>query len=338
MPNISQLIPDSKQKSMPDKVATTTQCHSSRRMRWPTEMSYEVGSSLFALGAFSHKKQAFTLTELLVVMAIISILAALLLSTLPKVLGTARRAACVSSIRQVAAAALIGASDHDRYPLTNLNPHCYLSRFHIAGYWEGVPTGMQKLIDQGYMNLNLIKCPAMDIPQVISTWNEPDNRIVFTSYEYRFNACGVTFTDGGTGRQEWLGGVIYQRMDRHTPTEALCAEAAAVRASNVTYLPLAKTDLSGGYAGRRTADDYMAPHMGQPPSRWAHETGGHVGRFDGSVTWLPNWIALSGGRITSNWPTHYNRCDWRRYEHYARVDWGIDYFLEKNDGTIHLVP
>jgi len=57
-------------------------------------------------------KRAFTLIELLVVMAIIAILAALLLPVLGRAKTSARRAACVSNVRQINLAVRMYADDH----------------------------------------------------------------------------------------------------------------------------------------------------------------------------------------------------------------------------------
>lgn len=60
---------------------------------------------------------AFTLIELLVVIAIIGVLSALLLPSLSRAKEAARRAACVSNMRQIVFSALLYAEDNDdRFP------------------------------------------------------------------------------------------------------------------------------------------------------------------------------------------------------------------------------
>ena len=62
--------------------------------------------------------KAFTLIELLVVIAIIAILAALLLPALAKAKKAARRAQCVTNLKQVGLAFKVWEGDHgDKYPM-----------------------------------------------------------------------------------------------------------------------------------------------------------------------------------------------------------------------------
>lgn len=89
---------------------------------------------------------AFTLVELLVVVAIIAILASMLLPVLTKARETAREITCTSNLKQVGLCLLFYADDHDdRKPL--FNPYsCFKVRLYKPGYadwlsaWYSDPT------------------------------------------------------------------------------------------------------------------------------------------------------------------------------------------------------
>jgi len=65
----------------------------------------------------TQKKKAFTLIELLVVIAIISILAAILFPVFARARENARRASCMSNLKQIGLGMMMYAQDYDeRYP------------------------------------------------------------------------------------------------------------------------------------------------------------------------------------------------------------------------------
>jgi prepilin-type N-terminal cleavage/methylation domain-containing protein len=67
-----------------------------------------------------HRRAAFTLVELLCVIAIIGVLFALLLPAIAASREAARRTTCASNMRQVALAAVLYASAHgQRFPAQN---------------------------------------------------------------------------------------------------------------------------------------------------------------------------------------------------------------------------
>lgn len=69
-------------------------------------------------------KTAFTLIELLVVIAIISILAAILFPVFARARENARRASCISNLKQIGLAAMMYAQDYDEtlVPAWNQEP------------------------------------------------------------------------------------------------------------------------------------------------------------------------------------------------------------------------
>jgi prepilin-type N-terminal cleavage/methylation domain-containing protein len=73
-------------------------------------------------------RRGFTLIELLVVIAIIAILAAILFPVFAKARDRARRAACVSNLKQIGTAIVMYGDDYDGY--------IYPQWFSDGGYWK----------------------------------------------------------------------------------------------------------------------------------------------------------------------------------------------------------
>ena len=99
-----------------------------------------------------NKRRAFTLVELLVVIAVIGILAALLLPALAKSKETGKRINCTSNLRQLGLSAALYSGDHDGvFPSRDL-----------ANPW---PTQLKS----GYQDLRILLCPADAQPPTNST-------------------------------------------------------------------------------------------------------------------------------------------------------------------------
>lgn len=144
-------------------------------------MSLEWGAK-----ALIHRRQTracstrgFTLVELLIVIAIVAIFAAVLLAVFPKGREMARRAACTSAVKQIVAAASMYAHDHDR-------------RF-IPAMTRGAPDG--KL---GYTWCTIIQ-PYIESEQILICPNDPEPKATEDfvclphsyglNYRYTFNTA-----------------------------------------------------------------------------------------------------------------------------------------------------
>ena len=88
-------------------------------------------------------KQAFSLIELLVVVAVILLLAGLLFPVLAKVKEMGRSARCASNLRQLQVATLNFVTDHDHFPLSTISwsQHGDGSWWHDQGWvsWYNYP-------------------------------------------------------------------------------------------------------------------------------------------------------------------------------------------------------
>ncbi|HAV64341.1 MAG TPA: hypothetical protein DCY13_18485 [Verrucomicrobiales bacterium] len=81
----------------------------------------------------SDRRPGFTLVELLVVIAVIGVLAALLVPALARARQSARQTTCINNSRQLAAATLMYTADHD----DRLFPYRYHSDGSGTRYWFG---------------------------------------------------------------------------------------------------------------------------------------------------------------------------------------------------------
>src|SRR5262249_31197720 len=99
-------------------------------------------------------RQAFTLVELLVVMAIIAVLIGLLVPAVQGVRSAAARTQCQNNMRQVGLAALAFHSDKKRYPA--LHQDGSVSRT----YWRQLTPYIEQLNAKQGQNLNVSMCQS----------------------------------------------------------------------------------------------------------------------------------------------------------------------------------
>lgn len=150
-------------------------------------------------------RDGFTLIELLVVIAIIVILAGLLMPVLAEARNRARLAACLSNMKQIGAAMLQYAQDHDdRYPVCK--DHLGYYDNHSIGGKQGVlitlPSGAvigcivppeQRPLNRYTKSLTIWKCPREKVQRdPLGDGSHPDYEVEGTSYV----ANGVWYWNG----------------------------------------------------------------------------------------------------------------------------------------------
>ena len=123
-----------------------------------------------------NPKRAVTLVELLVVIAVIGILAALLLSALSRAKENARRTACVSNLRQVNLAIHLYADDYSDFLPVLPDPNPYPNG--VGAYYKQLVKGYLGLTGPASLEEKVFVCPS---DRVFST------QVVHAFTSYTFN-------------------------------------------------------------------------------------------------------------------------------------------------------
>jgi len=129
-----------------------------------------------------RRRRAFTLVELLVVIAIIAILIAILLPVLSKVKEQANRVKCASNLRQLGVSTMMYLDDNKQfYPQPGVGPE-----FEDWIYWHsGRDKNQGRLVkyQNRFFNENLYRCPSDQ------NWASP-SRVYKYSYTMNYRVSG----------------------------------------------------------------------------------------------------------------------------------------------------
>jgi prepilin-type N-terminal cleavage/methylation domain-containing protein/prepilin-type processing-associated H-X9-DG protein len=171
-------------------------------------------------------RKAFTLIELLIVIAIISLLTAILFPVFARAREQARKAACASNLRQIGMAVMQYVQDYDeRYPMGR----------HYYDSWPTPPAGEAdgfwfKLLQPYTKSMQVFVCPTA-------------GKINHDSGGYGWNFCGTGgITSNGNGF-----GYVTHHVRRCTPGAVTGVSLSAVSKPAETFLVADPS--SNGYSG-----------------------------------------------------------------------------------------
>jgi prepilin-type N-terminal cleavage/methylation domain-containing protein/prepilin-type processing-associated H-X9-DG protein len=264
---------------------------------------------------------AFTLVELLVVIAIISILAAMLLPALEEAIGTARRVACASQLKQHHLAILMYSDDfRDALPL-KLRGDCWTWHYRMDRD-NGSYSALSAL---GYYTPEARICPA-------SFWRAHDN----LSVPGGMSLSTFKTSDGYCGTYYYFGGGQYCTADPHRLTDYVIRNAQIRQSGRYLltgdwYAPQAFPSKRDAYDGGNSAhwDRYRYSNH----DAWENPTGMNALFHDGHVEWADHGeVSSIGSRFM--WSPRNASYVWS-----SQVpDRGIRYVLDGELGTAYKYP
>jgi len=137
-----------------------------------------------------ESSRGFTLTELLVVIAVIALLASLLLPALSKAKEKARQARCQGNLRQIGLGLILYVQDQERYP------YSVVFREPTTLYtWD---KSVEPYLENNWTNA-LFKCPSYRGP-TYPIAPSPPGLFRDPARSYAYNARGTDLRVSGTGR------------------------------------------------------------------------------------------------------------------------------------------
>ncbi len=143
---------------------------------------------MFTLKTKSHKREqhsrrkAFTLIELLVVIAIIAILAAILFPVFARARENARRASCMSNLKQIGLAVMMYTQDYDEMlpPCWNINSTTPPGFGSAGTYWQ-----WPNIIYPYTKSIQVYYCPSSTSTAIPTSKNYGADSQVMTPYSGR---------------------------------------------------------------------------------------------------------------------------------------------------------
>jgi len=218
---------------------------------------------------------AFTLTELLTVIAIIAVLAALVLAAISRARLQAQAAFCKNNLAQIGKALELYTSDFGKYPGTRSAP--MLNPAGLPGGWDQIWD--RRLLPYAAGKDAIFKCPADPVPHVMVYFS-------LTNYSYGYNEFGSGFKMADSLN---LGLGHANPPETDFSTQMLTVSAAQIVAPSEMIAVGDLTDMESVFITALVPS--LSPYfVGGPAAR--HDGGANVVFCDGHIEFAKqaNWV------------------------------------------------
>jgi prepilin-type N-terminal cleavage/methylation domain-containing protein len=249
-------------------------------------------------GSDGSRRRAFSLVELLVVVAIISLLTALVLPALSAAREKARRTACRSNLRQFMIALHVYANDHRGVLLTgNHDPSSKTNRSAAMEHTPMLSQRNRALLLQAGGGRRFLSCPGMGANFDTNGWTEHEYGWVI-GYHYLGGRYGTPWPLVGDARATWQS----PQTLHETTNAVVLADLNAWTSSRVdTFAP------HGPRGAQRSRNSSRSSRPGRPellgrPSSELGAAGGNEAWLDASVQWVP-MVRMQRYRGSGGWDT-----------------------------------
>ncbi len=221
-------------------------------------------------GGAVWRRHGFTLTELLVIIAIVAILTAVLVPTLARAKERGRRAVCANNVRQFIVQIHAYASENtDRLP-SGLSNH---------GEDEHTPilsSAMYDALVGSAGDIKFLTCPWLKDPFTNSNswyYQQHGDYGYLLGYNYLGGHAGTPWPLTAPATSEWIS----PQTSSDRGTAPVVTELNAWSTGKiVTFTPHGK---------RGPINNYSSPGAGSSPPQDIGAEGGNVGLLDGSTSW-----------------------------------------------------